>query len=279
MVHGDGGGSLGQLASTVNTASTTLTLRSRTDIVGVFNKNIQLHFAANNGTGVSPGNTRGPGAKLKVTAVDRDSGSVTVSAALNTVPGITVNDFVFRAGDFANKGTGLRGWVPDTDPTSDAFHAVDRTEDLAKLSGVRVDGGGQPKEDTLQDAGAECQINGIEPKVCLVNSLDFNDVGKELGGQKIQEGGEGVTGFERIVCHTAAGKITIEPTPFVKRGCFWMGNPSENFVLGTAGEAPMDLAMGQGTLLLPTADAKQGRIGHYGNCWTPDPGQWLAGTW
>lgn len=278
--HSPGGGVLGQIDSSVNLASNTLKFRSRTQVVGLFYKNMVLEFAATNGTGSSPGSTRGPSAQLIITAVDRNNGILTLNANLNTVPGITVNDFVFRAGDFSKSITGIQGWEPDADPSgANPLFGVDQTEDMAKLSGVRVTGGGKPKEETLQDAGAEAMINGINATHCIVNPLDFKDLGKELGAQKIQEGGTGVTGFSKLVVYTAAGAVELRPSPFCKKGSFWMGDVS-TFVLGSAGEMPMDLAAAQGgTLLLPTSDARQGRLGGYGNFWVEDPGQWVIGTW
>lgn len=278
--HSPGGGALGQIDSAVTLSSTTLTFRVRTAIVGLIYKNMLLEFAATNGTGSSPGSTRGPNAQLRVTAVNRTTGAVTVNAALNTIPGITVNDFVFRAGDFSRSMTGIQGWEPIADPSgANPLFGVDQTEDMAKLSGVRIDGLGKPKEETLQDAGAEAMINGINAVVCLVNPLDFKDLGKELGAQKIQEGGTGVTGFSKLIVYTAAGAAELRPTPFCLKGYFWLGDP-DTITLGSAGELPMDLAAGQGgTLLLPTSDARQGRLGGYGNFWVDDPGQWVIGKW
>jgi hypothetical protein len=182
--------------------------------------------------------------------------------------------------DYTNAFLGLQGWAPVSAPGNTTFYNVDRTEDLSKLSGVRVFGSGKLKEEVLQDAGAEAMINGINPTHCLTNPLDFKDLGKELGGAKIQEGGKGTTGFSSLTVYIATGEITVVQSPYVKKGYFWMGNPGENFTLGTSGECPMDLAQGTGGMLvLPTADAKQGRIGCYGNFWMDNPGEWLVGAW
>lgn len=275
--HSAGGGAIGRLALNTTTSSNTIILRTRTDIVGTWEKNMLIDAAASDGTGTSPGSVLA-GGPLKVVSLDRDDGTVVMNAVLTTFAGVTNNAYLFRYGDFANAMTGIQGWAPTADPSSDAFFGVDRTEDISKESGIRVTGGGKLKEETLQDAGAEAQINGIEPKHCFVNPLDFKDIGKELGGAKIQEGGKGVTGFSSIVCHIATGSVEIHSSPYVKKGYFWMGDAA-NLTLGTAGECPMDLAMGNGTLLLPTADARQGRIGCYGNFWVDNPGEWVIGSW
>lgn len=274
--HSPGGGSIGRLPAAITGTGTTVSLASRTDIVGSWYKNTLVDFKDTDGTGTSPGSVRA-GGPLKVTAIDRDNATITFDQILNTIAGIAANDFVFRYGDFGNAMTGIQGWEPIADPSATAFFGVDRTEDIAKLSGVRVDGLGKPKEETIQDAGVEAQINGFAPKHVFINSLDFKDIGKELGGQRVQEGAEGTIGFARIVVHVATGPVTVHSSPFVKLGYFWMGD-AENLVLGTAGECPMDLTFGN-TMLLPTADARQGRIGCYGNFWVDNPGEWVVGKW
>ncbi len=271
-----GTGPIGRISSGSATNTTTLTLRDRTDIVGTWEKNTQIQFATDDGSGSSPTGLRAGVAK--VVTLDRDSGTVTLNAVVNTITTNT-DDYIHRYGDYGNAMLGLQAWEPVSDPSSTAFWGLDRTVDLSKLSGVRVFGGGKLKEEVLQDAGAECQINGIDPTHCFVNPLDFKDLGKELGGAKTQEGGKGVTGFSSIDVHIATGTITVVSTAYVKKGYFWMGNP-DNLTLGTAGECPMDLAQGNGgMLLLPTADAKQGRLGCYGNFWVDNTGEWLIGAW
>lgn len=274
--HSPGGGSIGRLPASITSSGTTVSLLDRTDIVGTWYKNTLVDFDDGDGTGTSPGTVRA-GGPLKVTAIDRDNATITFNATLDTISGIAANDYVFRYGDFGNAMTGIQGWEPISDPSSSAFFGVDRTADLAKLSGVRVDGLGKPKEETIQDAGVEAQINGFTPKHVFINSLNFKDIGKELGGQRVQEGATGQIGFERIVVHVATGPVTVHSSPFVKLGYFWMGD-AENLVLGTAGECPMDLTFGN-TMLLPTADARQGRIGCYGNFWVDNPGEWVVGKW
>lgn len=274
--HSPGGGAIGRLPTSITATGTTVSLRDRTDIVGTWYKNTLVDFKDTDGTGTSPGSVRA-GGPLKVTNIDRDDGTLTFNATLDTISGIAANDYVFRYGDFGNAMTGIQGWEPVADPSSTAFFGVDRTEDLAKLSGVRVDGLGKPKEETIQDAGVEAQINGFTPKHVFINSLNFKDIGKELGGQRIQEGSTGEIGFSKIVVNVATGPVTIHSSPFVKLGYFWMGD-AENLTLGTAGECPMDLTFGN-TMLLPTADARQGRIGAYGNFWVENPGEWVVGKW
>src|SRR5262249_2481726 len=151
---GLGGGSIGQLHGSVNLASTTLQVRSRTDIIGLFNKGVQLEFAADNGTGTSPVGRRGSPDRLTVQSGNRDAGTAVTSAALNTVSSITADDYIFRRGDYGAAVTGLPGWCPPTAPTTgDSFFGLDRTVDPVRLSGTRVTGSGGNMEEVIQDAG------------------------------------------------------------------------------------------------------------------------------
>lgn len=281
-----GGGTLGRLDAGVNLASTLLTLRSRTDIVGVFNVGTQLEFSPDDGTAANPAGRRGAPDRLTVVAVNRDTGAVTVNANLNTVNGITVNDYVSRRGDYANAMTGLPGWVPVTAPTvGDNFNDLDRTADVQRLSGYRITGGGKPKEETLADAGAEAHINGCKPTHCFINSLDYRDVIKELGSKVVISDGKGTVGMKNVTVYLATGEVELVPEAYVPRGNFWLGNAGE-VVLGSAGECPMQLTEGMGKnglKLLENADAWQGRLGCYGNIYISDtgkgPGGWGVGTW
>lgn len=271
-----GVGPIGRIQSGSSISTTTLTLSERTDIVGTWEKNLLVDFAANDGSALSPGSVRA-GGPLKVVSIDRDNGTVTLNAAVDTVA--SADDYVHRFGDFGKAMLGLPAWEPYSDPSSTAFYGLDRTEDLSRLAGIRVFGAGRLKEEILQDAGAECHINGISPKVLLINTLDFKDIGKELGGGKSQEGSKAVAGFSSIEVHLACGSVTVHPSPYVKKGYAFLGDP-ENLTLATAGDCPMDLAAKQGgQLLLPTADALQGRLGCYGNFWVDNPGEWCVISW
>jgi HD-GYP domain-containing protein (c-di-GMP phosphodiesterase class II) len=119
---------------------------------------------------------------------------------------------------------------------------------------------------------------GVYPPGTFV-TLSNGGIGMELNASKVQEGGTAVMGFSKLICHLAIGEVEIVQSPYMPEGEFRLLDP-ENFHLGTAGDCPKDLAASVGgKLLLPTADAWQGRLGCYGNFWLDDPGQVLVGTW
>jgi len=280
---GNGGGALGQLATTTVLTTNQLVLRSRTDIVG-FEVGMQLEFALDDGSPASPAGRLGAPDRLTVTAINRDTGTLTVSALLNTVTGITTNAYVFRRGDYAQAMTGMRGWNPVLAPTAgDSFFGLDRsTTDVTRVSGVRVNGGGKPKEETLIDGTAEAQINGITINQCFVNPLDYRDLVKELGSKReIQvTAKQAGVGFTALEVYGATGTIQIVSEVDVPRGAGW-GVDTDQITLRTAGDCPMMLNEdGVGKLLRAyDDDAYQGRIGAYGNLFQDNPGNAVIFSW
>ncbi len=284
---GNGGGALGQIAAAQNLASAVLTLRTPTDVVG-FDVGMQLEFASDDGSSATPAGRRGGPDRLTVTAVNRGSASVaptiTLSGLLNTVSGITANDFIFRRGDYSLAMTGMRGWNPITTPTTgDSFFGLDRSvSDPVRLSGARIVGGGKPKEESLIDATAEAQINGIDLKQVFVNPLDYRDLVKEMGSKReiqitAKQAGMGFTALE---VYGATGTLQVVSEVDVPRGYGWACD-TDQITLRTAGDCPMMLNEdGVGKLLRAyDDDAYQGRIGAYGNLFQDNPGNAMIISW
>lgn len=283
---GNGGGSLGRISASQTLSSTTLTLRERMDIVA-FEKGIQLEFASDDGTGTSPAGRRGAPDRLTVNgAIDRDAGTLGMSAALNTVTSISASDYIFRRGDYAAAMTGLRGWVPTSNPSaSESFFGLDRSaQDIARVSGVRVSAA-STKEESLINASAEAHVNGIEPSDCFVNPLDMRDLIKELGSKTYIEVNTKMPGvsFQALQIHGNTGPIRIMSEVDVPKGFYWMGN-IETVYHRTVGEAMRLLNEdGIGKMMrMSDADAYQSRLGCYGNFTVEGdtgPGGWVCGAW
>lgn len=283
---GNGGGALGQLHSGVTLGSTTGQFRLRTDIASV-EKGDWLEFSSDDGTGTSPAGRRGAPDRLQITgAVDRDSGTFVTSGNLNTVTGITANDYIFRRGDYAAAMTGMRGWIPTADPSaSESFFGLDRSaEDISRVSGVRVTSGGSMVE-TLINAGAEAQINGQEPDTLAVNPLNFAALIKELDSRVVvdMKDRSGRVGFKAVQFTLSSGDINIISEVDVPQGYGWLGN-MDTIILRTMGDAPRLLNEdGVGKMLrMADDDAYQGRLGAYGNFFVEGdlgPGGWTQITW
>lgn len=76
---------------------------------------------------------------VTVTAVDRDTGTVTASG--NWTAGIgtaAANDYIFADGDFGLGRAGLPAWIPDTTANlGTAFYGATRSVDATRLAGCR----------------------------------------------------------------------------------------------------------------------------------------------
>lgn len=283
---GNGGGAIGQLHSSVTLSSTTLRLRNRVDVAGI-EAGLQVGFASDDGSSGTPAGLRGGGVPTYLAisgGIDRDDGTATVSAALNTVPSITANDYVFVRGDYNAAMTGLRGYNPVSDPSaSESFMGLDRTVvDIQRTSGVRVSGSGKTKLETIEDACAEAKINGLESDdlMLAVNPLDYAAIRKELGTSVIITDVKGTNGigFKAIQIFSHSGTVTIVSEVDVPLGYAWLFDPSELY-LRTAGDAPMELTEGGKLLTAYDDDAKQGRLGAYGNFFVENPGGNVVITW
>ena len=280
---GKGGGSIGVISSGTTLTSTTLTFASRTDIQWV-EVGDQLQFADGDGTDPSadPADLLDGGETLTVSAVDRAAGSITVSAAINTIAGIATGDYVFRRGDYSRAMTGLLGWCPTSAPAaSESFFGVDRTDyDVLRLSGFRYTAGaGGQKEALVINGAAEAAIHGIEVEMLYCNPLDYAAFINELGSVRQRNSSEdGKVGYKMIEIHTPAargGTLKVVSDPGIPAG-YGLAINNDEFVLGTAGECPSMLDHaglgGRGLLTPQDDDAVQGRLGCYGNFWHVNPG-------
>lgn len=136
------GGSLGQLSMTSGAlGASVLTF---TDNAACFNFTVDqiLQFSTTDGSGT----LLNGGATTQVTAVDEESGTVTVADVLNVkINGITTSSFVFQRGDYNACLSGLADWLP-ADPATRAtllaasFNNIVRSASPVRLGGVFLDG-------------------------------------------------------------------------------------------------------------------------------------------
>jgi hypothetical protein len=270
-----GGGSRGRVNASYTPGSTTLTLTSRADAAGFF-KGMKVQSAANDGyttvTSARVGTQTLASVNRSVLAsgvmVTQLVGSIAWDAA---IAGFTSNDYLFRSGDYALYPNGIPGWAPVADPGGgDSFLGINRSTagDINYLSGFRFFGNGQPKSQTLIDAGAEAHLSGLDLDTCFLNPIDLKDAFKEQGSYKTIE----VTtddpriGYKGIQLTTAVGDLTVLSETDVPIGYAWIPNMSD-WTVRSAGDAPMLLDFdGMGMFMRnPNGDDYQFRLGFYGN--------------
>src|SRR5690606_20992478 len=144
-----------------------------------------IQLATDDGSGVSPSGLLDDGAKLQITGIDATTGTLVLSAAINTISGAATGNYVLIAGDYGNAITGLPGWLPRTSPTSgDSFFGVDRSEHPHRLAGFRYLSPAQTIEETLIKALAAGKQLSVPVKTIFVNPIDFGDLVTEVGAKK-----------------------------------------------------------------------------------------------
>lgn len=287
--NGNGGGAIGQLAAATTLSGTTFTFRNEWDKLGVEVGSV-LQFASDDGTGPSAvitnvRNSGGVPVELTVTAIN--GFTVTVSAALNTVPSITANDYVFRPGAYLATMTGIRGYLPDTAPTTgDSFFGLDRsTTNTDRVAGYHLSGSGAAKLETLEVAGEVGMAVGLngDDMVLLANPRTVRQIRQELMTARMLTE-EDVTpetkvGFKAIKFLMQNGTCTIlnEPdSPVATSRLFRVSD----FYLRSTDTVPKDITNNKGELLTDfTDDARQGRLGGYGNFFHENPGESIVITW
>ncbi|HKY41376.1 MAG TPA: hypothetical protein VJN18_35830 [Polyangiaceae bacterium] len=283
-VWGSGGGARGRISGV--TTGTTITLTNRADGVGFF-KGMKLQAQDNDGytTVTSP-----RVGTATITSLTRKNSSgnctLTASAAWDTlIGGIAANDYLFRDGDYAQYPNGIPGWAPIADPGGgDSFLSVNRSTagDLNYLSGWRVSGSGQPKQQTLIDGAAEAAMNGIRLRTVFMNPLDMRDAFKEQSSYKTIEvkTDRPNVGYKGIELMASVGAMTVLEEPDLPQGYFWMINPEDDWTCRSAGDCPMLLDFDglKSFLRNPNGDDYQFRLGCYLNFENAEPVNAVAGT-
>jgi hypothetical protein len=277
-VWGNGGGARGTISTASTISRTSITLTNRADAAGFF-KGMKLVTAANDGYSTVTAARTG---SVTVSSVQRltSSGTATITATANWNAGISAvatGDSIFREGDYAAYPSGIPAWAPVSDPGgSDSFLSVNRSTagDMNYLSGWRVSGSGQPKQQTLIDAAAEAKQNSANVNTVFMNPLDVRDCFKEQSTYKTidVETDNPKVGYKGIQLLAAVGELKVLSETDVPRGYAWLVDPS-NWTCRSAGDAPMLLDFdGIKTFLRnPSGDDYQYRFAFYGNFENAEP--------
>lgn len=268
----NGGGARGQISSTSTVSTATITLSNVADITN-FEVGMTLQTATTDGTSgsVLPG-------FVTVTGLDRDLGTITVSANWNTgIPSVATSNFIFQHGDFGAMVTGVPGWVPVTAPTSSPFFGLDRTSDVTRLSGVRLSQtAGAQIEETLVELSARIVAEGGRPDTAFLNPRDYSNLIKALGSKVIYSTVQSFDmpqiGFEAVTVMGPGGPIKVVHEINAPRGFCWMMQ-MDTWKFNSLGKAPGILEEdGQMILRRYNDDSYEVRIGYYGQFSNSAPG-------
>lgn len=272
-LYRSGWGDLGRIDSTVT--GTTLTLANANDIVN-FEVGMELVFAASKDSDA----LRDSGDSVTVVAVNRSAGSMTVDN-LSGISGLTAADYIFVKGDRQDSATpsrlavaGLEAWCPSSAPGSASFFGVDRTVDVTRLGGLRLDGSSVPIEEALIEGASLVAREGGKLDHFFMSYATFSSLEKALGSkvQYVDVKMNAEVGFRGIMVNGPRGPIKVIPD----QNC-----PSDR-VHGVQLSAWKLYSLGKAVRVIDTdglqmlrqaaADGVEVRYGFYGNLGCRAPG-------
>lgn len=271
QLWGNGGGAIGQISSSATLGSANLDLR---DVRKVRNFEIGdiLTFSSDDGTG-GAGVRSGTLEVLQVIREGTNAGRVVVSANLNTIPSITANDYVFIEGDYASviQGVPAYVWKDGSPPT---LFTQARTDDVTRLAGIRVSGAGLLIEEAVKKGLTAASNNEAMVDHIFMHPDNFNDLDLALGTRRrYADAKVGTVGFTGIEFSSHNGKpVEVYPDADTPYNVPFMLTLSK-FTLASAGGIPIWLSPDGKPLAEEGANAQEGRLGGYAQCYTPAPGK------
>lgn len=273
---GNGSGVIGQFASTQTFTGTTVTLRVTSDVVK-FSLGMRVQVVSD--STLSPTVRAGV---ATITALNRTTGVITLAAAWNTYfTGLTANDYLVRAGNYATSGTanvfvGVEQWLVGGS-TPGTLYGLNRNTDPLRLASQRHDATGQTMEEAIIEASAKVNEQGApQSTLAFAHPRDIANFKKALGSKvtypKIKVEGNGAdVSFDAIEIHGDEGRIAIVTSPFATRNKCYLLYP-ESWKLDAIKTAPHLLDYdGPNFLRVANDDAYEVRWGEYGNYYTNMP--------
>ena len=274
-IWGNGGGAIGALSTTTTVSSTTITLNDPDSAIN-FEEGDWIQLSATDGTSgaVRTG-------KLQIVAMDPDAGTLTTSAAINTILGAsassntTFGDYIFRAGMFGRAIKGVSAWVPATAPGATPFFGVDRSINPSKLGGVRIAGTATlPIEEAILKALQIMYRRKAKTSHVFINDSQFLKLVLALGARRMYTDLETPFGqtYKALQVIGPLGPVSILPDPYLDAATGY-AMQMDTWSLRSAGEFPMFLNKdGSKMIDEPSADAMEGRIGGYPQLANDAPG-------
>ncbi len=208
-LYGDGGGAL---AGPVTVSGLTITVG---EAITRIEKGMALVCASSNTAAIRGTTLAVP---MIVTSVDRSAGTFTIDANTDLM---ATGDYIWIAGDrptsaittYASrlKLMGLNGWNPITAPTSgDAFFGADRSVDVTRLAGQRLDISSYQPEEGYITVLASMAREDADPSHIFTSFTDEKNLKLALGSRVETEYAQvGEVGFESIRLRGPQGSVKV----------------------------------------------------------------------
>lgn len=271
----NGGGCVGRFSTT---STNTGTLYDLNDIRN-FDIGDIVDFAADDGIangGVCP-------ASLEITGLNEDTGVITFSANLSTVPNITATPYLFHKGDYNLCFAGVPLYCPTSAPgvggVPSTLWGMTQTAHPTLLAGSRFTASSLLLVEAIKDSLTKAHRRKIKTSHLFMPPEKYNDIEMSLQGQKrFVEEKVGNVGYKALVFTTQEGRevkcysdADIPKNSTATTSYIWGLNLKE-FKFRTAGAYPdwiNKAADGAGKFMTEqNANATEGRLGGYGQLYT-----------
>lgn len=192
-----GNGLRGRRASA---SSDTITLSNAADARN-FRIGMELQASAN-----EDGSSARTGSAI-VEAIDPSTGTITLDDATG-ISSFADDDYLFRKGSIGRGLTGMQAIVPLTAPTSgDSFRGVNRSAQVEKLSGARLDDTSVLPEEAASHVANIIMLNGGMADTLVLHPIEYQALANRQNASKFYGNTkDGQVGFEYLVLHVAGGK-------------------------------------------------------------------------
>lgn len=225
-LYTDGSGIRGRISSGSNVGTSTITLAEPNDITN-FEYGQGLVATSAIPTAGTAATLRSSGAVAYVVGLDRDAGTITVSATVGgaaanwttMIAAVAASDYLLVAGDntgFSSTSNssaiaGLGAWLPTTAPTAgDNFFGLDRSVDVSRLAGIRFTGTGLPISEALIKAAARVARDGGRPNKVFMNYNQYSNLATDLGSKaRYTDFKKGEIGFKGFSLYGPKGELEI----------------------------------------------------------------------
>ena len=281
QLWGTGGGAIGKVSSI---STTDLTLSNTADVRN-FDIGDVCAFSNDDGYTASTGVLSGT---RQVTAINEDTGVITFDTTLATIEGLGANDYVFIDGDYGAVMKGVLAYIttsaPGVSSIPTSIWGMTRTEFPTRLSGHRFTGDQNQIAEEVLIALTKAFKRNIKTTDIFMDPDLFNEFVMSLEGQRQRPasekvGGVGYSGIEVTAQNGKTVKVWGDPSiplsPSGNRLVF--GLNMDTWVMASSEEYPMWLTdKGERFMVETSANAVQGRVGGYPQCYCDAPGQnWI----
>lgn len=225
-LYGNGGFAIGRRSSI---STNTITLTTAEDVI---NFEVGMYLKASAADGSTVTDSLRAGTSPYVTAIDRESGTVTVNDA-SLITSFADLDSLFRLGDFAgDQGTtiikGVGAYISATASPA-ALYGVTRTTDVQRLAGCRLTAAqytGLNNEERLRQLASRMTgiYKGPGCDQVYLNPVDWENLSIALSTRGIRPLDDDSTqfGFSKLELVMGGKRVEIYADRFAPRGVAWL---------------------------------------------------------